>query len=195
MNTKGFLSIILFFIMLLLFTGCATNEEQSTEPNPPQTDDLKQGTEIPNAENQMSIYPRNGEEIVLANDGGYNWWKNYNTDNPVPNGGYSYADVYFPNPLTLSWQENKNADYYDVFISSDKNFSEDKTEIYVVLDLSPYMVFGTKKELKSVSASKIASLIGWQSLANKDRFGVVLYDGEKEYTGMWGPKTSGDTNS
>ena len=61
-----------------------------------------------------------------------------------------------------------------------KLFSEEKDrEIYVVLDLSPYMVFGTKKELKSVSASKIASLIGWQSLANKDRFGVVLYDGEK----------------
>jgi uncharacterized protein (DUF58 family) len=53
-----------------------------------------------------------------------------------------------------------------------KVFSEEKDrEVYVVLDLSPYMLFGTKKELKSVSASKIASLLGWQSMANKDRFG------------------------
>lgn len=59
-----------------------------------------------------------------------------------------------------------------------KVFSEEKDrEVYVVLDLSPYMLFGTKKELKSVSASKIASLLGWQSMANKDRFGLIIYDG------------------
>ncbi|MBR5598917.1 MAG: DUF58 domain-containing protein [Alphaproteobacteria bacterium] len=61
-----------------------------------------------------------------------------------------------------------------------KVFAEEKDrEVYVVLDLSPYMIFGTKKELKSVSASKLAALLGWQCLANKDRFGLVLYDGKK----------------
>ena len=61
-----------------------------------------------------------------------------------------------------------------------KIFSEEKDrEVYVVLDLSPYMIFGTKKELKSVSASKLTALLGWQSLANKDRFGLVLFDGIK----------------
>ena len=70
-----------------------------------------------------------------------------------------------------------------------KVFSEEKDrEVYVVLDLSPYMVFGTKKELKSVSASKITALLGWLSLANKDRFGVVLYDGIK--TKVFKPQTS-----
>lgn len=60
-----------------------------------------------------------------------------------------------------------------------KLYSEEKDRaVYVVLDLSPYMLFGTKKELKSVSASKLAGLLGWQSLANKDRFGLLLYDGE-----------------
>lgn len=59
-----------------------------------------------------------------------------------------------------------------------KVFSEEKDrEVYVVLDLSPYMLFGTKKELKSVSAAKVAALLGWQSMANKDRFGLLLYDG------------------
>ena len=70
-----------------------------------------------------------------------------------------------------------------------KVFSEEKDrEVYVILDLSPYMLFGTKKELKSVSASKIASLLGWQSLANKDRFGLILYDGEK--TRIFKPQSS-----
>jgi uncharacterized protein (DUF58 family) len=40
------------------------------------------------------------------------------------------------------------------------------------------MLFGTKKELKSVTASKISALLGWQSMENKDRFGLILFDGE-----------------
>lgn len=61
-----------------------------------------------------------------------------------------------------------------------KVFAEEKDrEVYVVLDLSPYMLFGTKKELKSVSASKLAALLGWQCLANKDRFGLILCTGKE----------------
>ncbi len=61
-----------------------------------------------------------------------------------------------------------------------KVFSEEKDrEVYVILDLSPYMIFGTKKELKSVAASKLAALLGWQSVVNKDRFGLVIYDGQQ----------------
>ena len=70
-----------------------------------------------------------------------------------------------------------------------KVFSEEKDrEVYVVLDLSPYMIFGTKKELKSVSASKISALLGWQSLSNKDRFGLILYDGKT--TKLYKPQSS-----
>lgn len=59
-----------------------------------------------------------------------------------------------------------------------KVFAEEKDrEVYVVLDLSPYMVFGTRKELKSVAAAKLAALLGWQSMANKDRFGLILFNG------------------
>ena len=73
----------------------------------------------------------------------------------------------------IDWRVTARKD--DVYT---KVFSEEKDrEVYVVLDLSPYMLFGTKKELKSVSASKIASLLGWQSMANKDRFGLIIYDG------------------
>ena len=52
-------------------------------------------------------------------------------------------------------------------------------EIYVLLDLSPSMVFGTRKELKSVTASKAAALIGWMAQENRDRFGAVIYDGRE----------------
>ena len=60
-----------------------------------------------------------------------------------------------------------------------KVYSEEKDRVItVVLDLSATMVFGTKKELKSVTASKIAALLGWLSLRNKDRFGILIYDGK-----------------
>ena len=59
-----------------------------------------------------------------------------------------------------------------------KVFNEEKDrEIIVLLDFSASMVFGTKNELKSVSAAKIAALIGWLAIRNKDRFGLLLFDG------------------
>ena len=61
-----------------------------------------------------------------------------------------------------------------------KVFNEEKDrEIIVVLDMSASMIFGTRKELKSVTAAKTAALIGWQAIHNKDRFGLLLYDGQK----------------
>ena len=60
-----------------------------------------------------------------------------------------------------------------------KLFREEKDrEIVVLLDLSSSMVFGTKGELKSVAAAKLAALIGWMTLKNKDRFGLLLFDGK-----------------
>ncbi len=57
-------------------------------------------------------------------------------------------------------------------------YAEEKDrEIYVLLDLSAGMVFGTRKELKSVSAAKVSALIGWLCLENKDRFGAYVFDG------------------
>ena len=53
-----------------------------------------------------------------------------------------------------------------------KLYTEERDrEIFVWLDLSSFMLFGSKNELKSVTASKIAALLGWIALNNKDRFG------------------------
>ena len=61
-----------------------------------------------------------------------------------------------------------------------KLYNEEKDrEVYVLLDLSPSMLFGTKHELKSVTAAKLTARIGWQSLKNKDRFGCLLYTGNQ----------------
>ena len=61
-----------------------------------------------------------------------------------------------------------------------KLYTEEKDrEVYVFLDFSPDMLFGTKHELKSVTAAKIASRIGWQCLKNKDRFGCLIFSSEK----------------
>ncbi len=63
-----------------------------------------------------------------------------------------------------------------------KIYTEEKDhEIYVWIDLSSSMLFGSKKELKSVSAAKIAALLGWLALENKDRFGCVVYDGAESF--------------
>ncbi|MBE6452538.1 MAG: DUF58 domain-containing protein [Alphaproteobacteria bacterium] len=70
-----------------------------------------------------------------------------------------------------------------------KIYNEEKDhEIYVWIDLSASMLFGSKKELKSVTASKIASLLGWLALENKDRFGVVIFDGTESF--WFKPKNS-----
>ncbi len=63
-----------------------------------------------------------------------------------------------------------------------KIYTEERDrEIFVWLDLSAFMLFGSSMELKSVTASKIAALIGWIALNNKDRFGCVIFDGEKSW--------------
>ena len=61
-----------------------------------------------------------------------------------------------------------------------KLYTEERDrEIFVWLDLSSFMLFGSKTELKSVTASKIAALIAWIALNNKDRFGCIIFDGKK----------------
>lgn len=63
-----------------------------------------------------------------------------------------------------------------------KIYTEEKDrEVYIWLDLSSKMRFGTKKELKSVTAAKTASLLGWFALANRDRLGMIIFDGNKTH--------------
>lgn len=86
---------------------------------------------------------------------------------------YNYGD----DVRDIDWRvtARKQQPYTKLFVE------ERDLQVYVWLDLSASMLFGTKKELKSVTASKLAALIGWLSLEKKDRFGTIIFDGAKSY--------------
>lgn len=72
-----------------------------------------------------------------------------------------------------------------------KLYNEEKDrEVYIWLDLSAKMRFGTKHELKSVTVAKTAALIAWYALENKDRVGMAVFDGNK--TLIFEPKRTVD---
>ena len=80
------------------------------------------------------ISPKNGSTVILANDDVYGWWSGYHYTKT----GYTEpfheqkADLYFPNAVFFDWEANESADYYHLFISTDKDFAPDKTEGYLV---------------------------------------------------------------
>ena len=77
----------------------------------------------------------------------------------------------------IDWRvtARKNNPYTKVYLE------EKDREILVWLDLSQTMLFGSVYELKSVTAAKIAALLGWVAINNGDRFGCVIFDGEKSW--------------
>ena len=57
-----------------------------------------------------------------------------------------------------------------------KLFKEERERpVFVVLDQMPNMFFGTAEVFKSVIASQIAAQLMWNTLANGDRFGALLF--------------------
>ncbi len=57
-----------------------------------------------------------------------------------------------------------------------KLFKEERERpVFVVLDQSPAMFFGTAKVFKSIIASHIAAQLMWNTLSNGDRFGALLF--------------------
>lgn len=86
---------------------------------------------------------------------------------------YAYGD----NVRDIDWRitARKDAPYT-------KLYAEEKDrEIYVALDMSSYMVFGTKKQLKTVSGAKLVGLLGWLAYESKDRFGCLLSLEDEDY--------------
>ncbi len=57
-----------------------------------------------------------------------------------------------------------------------KLFQEERERpIYLVVDTNNSLHFGTKTQFKSVLASKVAALLGWSSVQQGDRIGVLTY--------------------
>lgn len=55
---------------------------------------------------------------------------------------------------------------------------ERERPIYIIIDFSPTMFFGTRNAFKSVMATKAATLIAWSALKNNDRVGALLMKGD-----------------
>ncbi|MCO7222975.1 DUF58 domain-containing protein [Pleionea sp. CnH1-48] len=63
-----------------------------------------------------------------------------------------------------------------------KIYREEKERpVFVLLDQSPGMMFGTRTQFKSVLAANIASIIMWRSLADGNRFGAMLFDNDNHF--------------
>ena len=57
-----------------------------------------------------------------------------------------------------------------------KLFKEERERpVFVILDHTPNMFFGTQKVFKSVIASHIAGQLMWHTLSNGDRFGALIF--------------------
>ncbi|MCX7554305.1 DUF58 domain-containing protein [Marinicella sp. S1101] len=61
-------------------------------------------------------------------------------------------------------------------IAHTKLFQEERERpTYLVVDANDSMRFGTKKQFKSVLASKVAALLGWSSVQQGDRIGIMSF--------------------
>jgi len=57
-----------------------------------------------------------------------------------------------------------------------KLFQEERERpIHIIMDTNTSMSFGTRKEFKSVTAAKAASILAWAAVKNGDRVGVMSY--------------------
>jgi len=55
---------------------------------------------------------------------------------------------------------------------------ERERPVVTLVDLGPSMFFGTRGAFKSVTAARLAALVGWATIANHDRIGALLFNGE-----------------
>ena len=124
-------------------TAKGTDEESAEET----TEETAEETTEETVDNG-TITPANGEIVILANDDVYGWWDGYHPNKTgYTDPFYLHEDIYFPIPVKFSWEADEKADYYRLFISTDKDFSADKTESYLVNENSlelDHLFTGTK---------------------------------------------------
>ncbi|NVJ59300.1 MAG: DUF58 domain-containing protein [Gammaproteobacteria bacterium] len=58
---------------------------------------------------------------------------------------------------------------------------ERERPVFAILDQSAPMMFGSKKQFKSVQAAKITACVMWSALADGNRFGAILFN-ESQHT-------------
>lgn len=152
---KRLFIVLMAFVTVLSFVCCTgeipedTSDSESAESVESSESDSSESesNKIESEVTEGMIYPENGAKIILANDEVHAWWSTYKYGKTDSTPYYRHEDIYYPEPLTFEWEADEKADYYRVFISTDKNFAADKTESYLVntnsLTLS-HLFTGTK---------------------------------------------------
>ncbi len=114
------------------------SEASNSELSEPETDEK---------EDEDMIFPKESAQIVLANDEVYGWADTYRYGKTDSSPYYRHEDIYYPNPVTFSWEADEKANYYRLFISTDELFAQGTTESFLVntnsLTLS-HLYTGTK---------------------------------------------------
>ncbi len=81
-------------------------------------------------ENFTAVTPANGEELRLANNDVYKWWRKFHWVKTDTNPYYQHKDLYYPDPVVFAWSVAEEPDYYRFSISRNKDLSEG--EYYVL---------------------------------------------------------------
>lgn len=90
-------------------------------------------TEAVTEEIAEAVSPKEGATVILANDEVYGWWDEYYYKKTgYSDAFYRHEDIFYPKAVTFSWEDSGNADYYRLFISTDKDFALNKTESYLL---------------------------------------------------------------
>jgi protein-tyrosine phosphatase len=156
---KKLLVVFLALITMLSLVCCTGNETEKEESSSSDIESLESTESSADTEDEETeeteeseviigmIYPEDGARVVLANNEVHTWWNTYKFGKTDSSPYYRHEDIYYPNSLTFSWEADEAADYYRLFISTDKDFAADKTESYLVntnsLTLS-HLYTGTK---------------------------------------------------
>lgn len=62
-----------------------------------------------------------------------------------------------------------------------KLFHEERERpVYLVIDLSPSMFFGTRVAFKSIIAAQLAAILGWAAIQHGDRLGAVIFTADQQ---------------
>lgn len=112
-------------------TAAGTTSGETTEATTEETTAVTtEETTEETAEDIAVISPEDNTKLILANDDVYGWWDTFNWKKTDSSEFYQHADIYFPVPVDFEWEAVEGADYYRVYLSTDKNMTE--VESYVV---------------------------------------------------------------
>ncbi|MBO5670462.1 MAG: DUF4886 domain-containing protein, partial [Clostridia bacterium] len=79
--------------------------------------------------NPVYLSLTDGDEVVLANETVYNWYKNYDweTSTDASQALVQEEDTYYPVPVTLEWKVAESADSYKVSLSTNTAMTDAET--------------------------------------------------------------------